>query len=89
MTTATAPAPAKRPPMPFADRVRLHPRAGDLFRAATRFGGVLFIEVEFVSSPWVFYRKWSPEHPVRQACKVQLGAWRANLAKAEIEKVNA
>lgn len=88
MTTATAPA-ARPPALPFAERVRLHPRAGDLFRAATRFGGAIFFEVEFVSSPWVFYHKWSPDHPVRQNCKVRLGAWRDNLAKAEIEKVNA
>ena len=34
MTTATAQAPAaKRKPMPFDERVRLHPRAGDLFTA--------------------------------------------------------
>ena len=64
----------------------MHPRAGDLFKAVGHYE-TLWFEVEFVNSPWVFYRKWSPDHPVRQNCKVKLGAWRDNLAKAQIEEV--
>ena len=87
MTTATAQAPdAKRKPLPFADRVRLHPRAGDLFKA-TAIGESFWIEVELVAVPWVFYRKWSPASPLRKAGKVKLGAWRENLAQAKIQKV--
>lgn len=89
MTTATAQAPAaKRKPMPFDERVRLHPRAGDLFTADGHYEKIWF-EVDFVSSPWVFYSKWSPDHPVRQKCKVKLGAWRDNLAKAAIQEVKS
>ena len=86
MTTATAAAPAKRPPMPFADRVRLHPRAGDVFTVKGHYE-LLKFEVFFVCSPWVFYCKSSPSHPALQNCKVRLGAWRDNLSTAEIEKV--
>lgn len=87
MTTAAATAPAKRPPMPFADRVRLHPRAGDGFKA-TRLNVSFCFLVEFTAEPWVMYRKWAASgSPPGIGYKIRLGAWRDNLAKAEIEKV--
>jgi hypothetical protein len=89
MTTTTAPAPAdvKRPRMPFAERVRLHPHSGDRFTAAGRFTTFCF-EVEFLSNPWVFYKKWPEGCPARtEPFKVHLGKWRANLATAEIKEM--
>lgn len=77
---------AKKTLLPFSERVRLHPHSGDLFRVETRFGEVYMFEVEFVSSPWVFYQKWNSRDPVKKNCKVQLGAWRSNLSGARIER---
>ena len=88
MTTAAAAAPAKRQPMPFADRVRLHPRTGDTFKATAKNGAAFFFEVEWIGMPWVMYRKWTqPGSRPGIGYKIRLGAWRDNLAKAKIEEV--
>jgi hypothetical protein len=76
----------KRKPIKFADRVRFSPRAGDLFKT-TAHGESFWFEVEFISGPWVMYKKWSPRDPVKKCAKVQLGAWRDNLSRAQIEEI--
>lgn len=73
-------------PIPFAVRVRISPRAGDAFKLI-RNGKTIWIEIDLVQSPWVFYQKWPEENPLRQNCKVKLGAWRDCLAGVTIEEL--
>jgi hypothetical protein len=88
MTTATAPAKSERKPMPFADRVRLHPRAGDVFTAEACNVRFRF-EVDFIASPWVFYKKSIPGDVRCSKLKVRLGSWRVCLERAKIKQVEA
>jgi hypothetical protein len=88
MTTATAPAKSERKPMPFADRVRLHPRAGDVFTAEACNVRFRF-EVDFIASPWVFYKKSIPGDVRCSKLKVRLDSWRVCLERAKIKQVEA
>lgn len=86
MTTTTAPAKSKRKPLPFADRVRLHPRAGDVFTAEACNVRFRF-EVDFLSGPWVFYKKTIPGDVRSSKLKVRLSYWRVCLDKSKIKQV--
>ena len=88
MTAATAPSKQKTKPMPFAERVRMHPRAGDVFTAEA-FNVRFQFEVDFINDGWIFYKKTIPGDVRSSKLKVRIDNWRVCLANAKIKKVEA
>ena len=77
----------RRRPIPFAERVRFSPHSGDLFRVVLASGDAWFFEVDMISGPWVMYRKWNSQNPLRAAGKTTFAKWRDFFRTAHIEKV--